>query len=308
MKAFIGKIGAFSKPFGAIELKSRHPLSVTMISTYRCNFMCVYCDIWRLKDDELTTGQAMGMIDEFHSMGMRRLCLDGGEPLLREDIGELIAYSKDKGVCTALATNGYLIEKNIKGLKGLDSLIVSLGGPADVHETQRMEGSYRQVLAGIRSAKGAGLDVRVNVVLTKANIAYLPEMADDAVRLGVRMSFEPVAAFAHAPHSRSISALSPGPAEYREAAATIEALRKGGAPIKINMVAEKSRCCTGAVSCAVTPSGDVAPCRHLFYSRRWPNGLSLGFHEAFRAMGELKGARPFAALPGAHGAPYDEIA
>lgn len=296
MKGLFRKIGAFSKSYAAMAHNRRYPLSVTMISTYRCNFMCSYCDIWRLKEDELDTRQALQMIDEFQTLGMSRLCFDGGEPLLRDDIGELITQAKARGVFATLVTNGSLIEKNIRNLNGLDTLIVSLGGPADVHEQQRMDGSYWQVLAGIRSAKGAGLDVSVNVVLTKGNIAYLPEMAEDAVQLGVRMTFEPLYAFAHASHKHNISALTPGPAEYREALGVVEALRKRGAPIAISAV-EKSQCCSGRFSCAVTPSGDVAPCQHLFYSRKWPNGLSMGFEEAFNSMGEFACRGPFAALP-----------
>ena len=290
MKDLLSKTGAFSRTAAAAALNRRYPLSVTMISTYRCNFMCAYCDIWRLKEDELTTSQALRMIEEFQTLGMRRLCFDGGEPLMRDDIGDLITQAKKKGVFTTLVTNGSLIEKNLRKLKGLDVLNVSLGGPAEVHERQRMEDSYWQVLAGIRSAKSAGLAVKVTVVLTKANIAYLPEMAEDSGKLGVMMTFEPVAAFAHASHWYNISSLSPGPAEYREALGVLEMLRKRGAPVAINMAAEKSRCCSGRFSCAVTPSGDVAPCHHLFYSRKWPNGLSMGFEEAFNSMGSLPAA------------------
>ncbi|HEY4708023.1 MAG TPA: radical SAM protein [Thermodesulfobacteriota bacterium] len=284
MKDGSGQTGAFSRSYASMAIKRRYPLSVTMISTYRCNFMCAYCDIWRLKEDELSTSQALGMIDEFLSMGMRMLRFDGGEPLLRGDIGELISYAKAKGVFTALATNGSLIEKNLRKLSGLDRLVVSLGGPADVHERQRMEGSYWQVLAGIRSARGAGLDVKVNVVLTKGNIAYLPEMAQDAARLGVTMTFEPLHAFAHASNRHNIKALSPGPAEYREAMGVLELLRKRGAPVAVNRAVEKKECSCRESSCAVTPAGDVAPCEHLFYERKWPNGLSMGFIEAFNAM------------------------
>ncbi len=257
-----------------------------MISTCRCNFMCAYCDIWRLRDDEISTSQAIAMIDEFYSLGMRRLRFDGGEPLMRDDIGELISHAVKKGVSTALATNGSLVEQNIEKLSLLDSLVVSLGGPAFVHEKERMEGSYSQVIAGIRSAKDAGLDVSVNVVLTKGNIAYLTEMAEDAASLGVRMTFEPIHAFAHASNRYYLEAISPGPAEYRDALGVVESLRKGGAPVEIKKPGAKGCSCTG-YSCAITPAGEVAPCEHVFYSRRWPSGLLMGYAGAFSAMRRL---------------------
>ena len=104
------------------------------------------------------------------------------------------------------------------------------------------------------------------------------------------MTFTPFHAFAHASNRHNIKALSPGPAEYREAMGVLELLRKRGAPVAVNRAVEKKECSCRESSCAVTPAGDVAPCEHLFYERKWPNGLSMGFEEAFNSMGSLPAA------------------
>ena len=87
----------------------RFPLSVTFLITYRCNFKCHYCSVYNCNEREMTTSEVFSMIDQLTSLGMRRLGINGGEPLLREDISEIIRYAKKKDLLVSLFTNGYLV-------------------------------------------------------------------------------------------------------------------------------------------------------------------------------------------------------
>lgn len=270
----------------------RYPLSVEFITTYRCNFTCEYCDIWRLRSADLPTADALGMIDEFSSIGMRNICFTGGEPLMRNDLGELISHAGGRGIRTTVFTNGSLVRENVRTLKGVGTLVVSLDGPPDVHDRLRMEGTYGEVVAGIRAARRAGLKVIINTVLTSENLDHLPWLVDEGERLGVGMTFQPVLHYPFSSIAPRIGAITPERSSYSEAIRKLKSFkRKKGHVVNSSEYLghisapdwERNgrKCLAGKLYCAVTPAGEVAPCFTLSYSSNWPSGLELGFGRAF---------------------------
>ena len=141
IREIAGNVNSLNKMLQARVLGKKFPLSVTFIITYRCNFSCRYCKIFRFKEEEMRTGQIISMIDQLISSGMRRFSINGGEPLLREDIGEIIGYAKRKGLLVTVFTNGYLVSEKIDALRELDIMLISLDGPREVHDAQRMPGA-----------------------------------------------------------------------------------------------------------------------------------------------------------------------
>lgn len=298
MKKIAKNLGFVARVAKANLFGNRYPVSVTFISTYRCNFTCDYCDVWRLREKEMTTEQVISMIDEFVSMGMRRFSFNGGEPLLREDLGELISHCRKRGVFTTMFTNGSLVSRNVGKLKDLDILVVSLDGPKEAHDRQRMAGSYEKVIGGIRAAKAAGINVWTNTVITRNNLDYLCRLVDEAGALGVRMIFQPVLHYSHSSEVSRIEGLSAESRAYDAVISELKALKRRGAPIvhsrqyldyiKVPLWSvNKRKCWAGRLYCAVTPAGDVAPCYPIFNTRKWPNGLETGFGRAFREIGEF---------------------
>lgn len=289
----------FAARVAAANLFNRsYPLSVTYITTYRCNFTCEYCDVWRFRDTELSTKEAVSMIDEFAGLGMRRLSFNGGEPLMRADIGELISHSRARGVFTTMFTNGTLVERNLNKLKPLDILVISLDGPEEVHDRQRMNGTHARVVSAIRAARKAGITVWTNTVITKDNLESLPQMVEEASSLGVRMIFQPVLSYSHSSDNSRIGALSCDRRVYEQVIERLKALKRSGAPIvhsteyldyiKVPVWGiNKRKCWAGRLYCAVTPSGAVSPCYPVFNSRQWPDGRTLGYARAFATIGEF---------------------
>ena len=107
------------------------PLMAGVLVTYRCNAHCMMCDLVnRAKQKrELTTEEFKTMIDDLDALGCNTIGYTGGEPLLREDIFEILTYTRNKGIASHLSTNGYLMDEEMtkKVLDtGLSAIAISL--------------------------------------------------------------------------------------------------------------------------------------------------------------------------------------
>lgn len=159
------------------------PLQDLRISVIdRCNFRCTYCmpaevfgsDYAFLQEEFLLTFNEIERLARlFISMGVEKIRLTGGEPLLRKDLPKLIArLTKLEGLKDiGLTTNGIHLAKQAKALKdaGLKRVNISLDAIED-HVFQKINGrnvSTKPVLKGIEAAKAAGLEVKVNMVVKK---------------------------------------------------------------------------------------------------------------------------------------------
>lgn len=161
----------------------KRPLQDLRISVIdRCNFRCTYCmpaevfgpDYAFLQEECLLTFDEIERLARlFISMGVNKIRLTGGEPLLRKDLPKLIArLAKLEGLKDiGLTTNGIHLAKQAKALKeaGLKRVNISLDAIED-RVFQKINGrhvSTKPVLKGIEAAKEAGLEVKVNMVVKK---------------------------------------------------------------------------------------------------------------------------------------------
>jgi cyclic pyranopterin phosphate synthase len=148
--------------------------------TDRCNYRCVYCRSGEedIPFSELPMADYLRMVRVFVSLGIEKVRITGGEPLLRKEIlpmvAELAAMTSDGGkkLDVAITTNGHLLAKLAQPLKdaGLSRVTVSMDAvdPAKFARITRVSSGYEAVLAGIRAARRAGLDpVKVNAVILR---------------------------------------------------------------------------------------------------------------------------------------------
>ncbi|EEK71137.1 Molybdenum cofactor biosynthesis protein A [Bacillus mycoides] len=159
------------------------PLQDLRISVIdRCNLRCTYCmpaevfgpDYAFLKDEFLLTFDEIERLAKvFVSIGVRKIRLTGGEPLLRKDLTKLIErlVKIDGLVDIGLTTNAIHLTKQAKALKeaGLHRVNVSLDA-IDDNVFRAINGrnmNTKPVLKGIMAAKEAGLEVKVNMVVKK---------------------------------------------------------------------------------------------------------------------------------------------
>ncbi|MBA2872090.1 cyclic pyranopterin phosphate synthase [Anoxybacillus calidus] len=182
------------------------PLRDLRISvTDQCNFRCVYCmpaeifgpDFRFLHQNELLTVDEMTIIAEcFANLGVEKIRITGGEPLLRKDLSVFIErLTKIEGIKDiALTTNGVHLVKWAEILKqaGLQRVNVSLDA-LDDEVFKKMNGvgvGVALILKGIEAAKKAGLKVKVNMVVKKGlNDSQIVPMARYFKQAGITLRF-----------------------------------------------------------------------------------------------------------------------
>jgi cyclic pyranopterin phosphate synthase len=155
-----------------------HDLRVSI--TDRCNYKCVYCRTGEVgaQYPELTIEEYLRLIKLFVDLGVSKVRLTGGEPLLKRGLVELVrklaALRTIDGepLDIALTTNGHLLDGLAAPLKtaGLNRVTVSMDAvdAPTFERITRVPGSFQAVLAGIRAARAAGLTpLKVNCVLLR---------------------------------------------------------------------------------------------------------------------------------------------
>lgn len=165
-----------------VDTRGRALAELRISVTDRCNFRCRYCmpreqfaEASYLPRTELLDFEEIAeVVDAFIQLGVRKVRLTGGEPLLRRDLPELVRLLARPELDLALTTNGVLLPKLAKPLRdaGLSRLTVSLDAlDAATFERMTDAGAFgpSDVLAGIAAAERAGFSrIKVNAVVRRA--------------------------------------------------------------------------------------------------------------------------------------------
>ncbi|MEI7925462.1 MAG: radical SAM protein [Chloroflexota bacterium] len=154
---------------------------VVWTSTRTCNLHCAHCYTDSFDEaypDELTTEEALAMVDDLADLGSPVLLISGGEPLRRRDLFEVATHARARGMRVVISTNGTLItaEKAAR-LKevGVSYVGISIDGRPATHDKFRgMLGAFEASMAAIKHCQEVGLNVGLRYTLTRANIADLP--------------------------------------------------------------------------------------------------------------------------------------
>jgi radical SAM protein with 4Fe4S-binding SPASM domain len=272
---------------------------VTWRCTRRCVGSCLYCSYTPeyAKDEEIDTKTAYKMVDEIHDFGSPWFGISGGEPLVRKDIFDVIAYAKKEyGMEVSLITSGFAFDQ-----ERLDKLVkhevhtaVSVDGNRESNDIIRRKGSYDKALFAMKKLSENGILDCIVTTMTKYNIK---DMAHPAA-LGEEFKARMVVYHNLVPVGRAGSNmpdLAPTPEQYEEAFNEIYDLQvKLANKVKINVyspfyariVRQKNptefwdwfqngylgKCTIGGNYISVTENGDFRSC---------------GFHEGYR-LGNLK--------------------
>src|SRR5436853_1166656 len=171
--------------------------------TDRCNFRCFYClphgePPMADKDQMLSYEEIEYVCDIFVELGIEKIRLTGGEPMMRRDIEQIIfklARLKEKGLRDlALTTNGYFLPDRAESLKaaGLDRITISLDSlKRNVFKQMTGVDVLDRVLEGIEAAKHAGLQpIKINAVIVRGhNDDEVADFAAFAREHDLRMRF-----------------------------------------------------------------------------------------------------------------------
>lgn len=152
--------------------------------TTACNLRCIHCHAAGGKPsvDELKTDEAKRLLDQLAEVPeFRMMAFTGGEPLVRQDLFELLAYSQALGFTNTMATNATLIDDDVaRRLRrfGLAIAAVSLDGfTAEQHDMVRgISGSFEAALEGMRALRRAGIVLHVNITAMEYNVDQLVDL------------------------------------------------------------------------------------------------------------------------------------
>jgi MoaA/NifB/PqqE/SkfB family radical SAM enzyme len=299
----IGSVGRKALPAArfawARATGQKFPLMVTLSLTDRCNFRCEYCKLPELDRDEMSTADWLRAIDELADAGMQRVSLMGGEPLVRKDIGVLIDRLKERGINTAMNTNGWMVPKRLDDVKKLDLICVTLDGPPEVHDVQRHKGSQVRALKAIELLRSMGKNVVTMTVMTARGIKTVDYVLEKARELGVRSFFQLV----HDSEGDPDKDIGAGITEAGITDVAMHLLRRKdeGWPVGpsrtylralaghggegVRRLHSCAECYASRYTAAITPGGDVIACPLTFREKAY-NGREIGFYEAFKRLSQ----------------------
>ena len=259
------------------------PLVISWNVTRKCNLKCSHCYINATKEElrgELTTEEAKRLMDQISDVSRPLLILSGGEPLLREDIYDLIRYGASKGFRMGLGSNGSLIDEAVaKKLKdaGVKTVSISIDSsiPEKHDEFRGVKGSWQKAVNAITALKQNGVLVQVNTTVTQQNHGEIDEIMSLAEELGV----ENFHLFFLVPTGRGIKIADLSPALYEGMIKSTFAktakhrlnVRPSCAPQFMRIAKDMGLdmrqwirgCIAGLYYCRVYPNGDITPCPYL---------------------------------------------
>ncbi|MEV0125751.1 radical SAM protein [Streptomyces sp. NPDC050703] len=147
-----------------------HPLSVIVQITKRCNFGCSFCsEVLEIPDPTL----AELVLMQQSLVGVNRVFLSGGEPLMRKDFGDCIDIFAEGGHIVAVPTNAVYAKQHAARMAGKVAYAnIGLEGPRAV--THRMRGDYDAVMAGVRVFQEYGIPLALSAVVYRSSLSALP--------------------------------------------------------------------------------------------------------------------------------------
>lgn len=180
----------FARSYASYRLlKAPKPLSAVFVVTNRCNLTCKYCNSPFMTDRELSLAEIEKLFDNLRATGIFRLGLTGGEPLLREDIGEIVELAKQRKFFLSMNSNLLLYHEKHHIFNDVDFVFTSLDGPAEAHEKNRGRGSFEGVLNGIADLRQRGKGV-IAIAVVGDQDQDIPRLIDYAEKFDFKLHFQ----------------------------------------------------------------------------------------------------------------------
>ena len=256
---------------------------VSWNTTNACNMYCDHCyrDAGCKAEEELSTAEAKTLLEQIARAGFKIMIFSGGEPLMRPDIVELVAYAASLGLRPVFGTNGTLITLEMAqklkaaGAMGMGISLDSMD--REKHNAfRKFPGAWEGAVQGMRNCRAAGLPFQIHTTVMEWNNHELEDLTDFAVAEG---------AVAHhffflvpTGRAKTIEAESLRAEAYEDTLTRIMKkqqevdieLKPTCAPQFLRIAAQmgmKTRfrrgCLAGMAYCIISPRGKVQPCAYL---------------------------------------------
>ena len=173
----------------ALDTQARPILAVWEI-TLACDLACGHCGsrAGRARPDELSTAEALDLVDQLAELGVLEVVLIGGESYLRDDWCAIIARIAERGMEPLLTTGGRgMTAERARAAKqaGLVSASISLDGLEATHDHQRgVKGSFAAALAAMRNLRDADVAISANTQINTLSMRELPAVLETIIEHG----------------------------------------------------------------------------------------------------------------------------
>ncbi|GIK43734.1 MAG: hypothetical protein BroJett011_75670 [Chloroflexota bacterium] len=160
-------------PFPIPEFR-RQFCSVTWAVNHACNLHCTHCyDVVPYRRYDLSTAEALEVIDRLYAAGVTFIAFSGGEAFLRKDLFELMAHCRQRGMDFGARSNGTRITRVVaRRLKELGIAVVGVsfdGATPATHDAVRGPGGFQAALTGLQALRAEGIRAQMEVVLSRQN-------------------------------------------------------------------------------------------------------------------------------------------
>jgi MoaA/NifB/PqqE/SkfB family radical SAM enzyme len=249
------------------------PGTCTLSITPRCPCKCVHCSADRFVTQErreLSTDELRSVVDQAVDLGVSNVVFTGGEPMVRQDLYDLIAHVDKSRAHVMIFTSGVLLtEKNVERLAaaGLDSLNVSIDADSAARhdELRRMPGAFQKAFEGARRARAAGILTGVSTygsheTVTGGSLEHILTMArDEGFHEVTIFDCVPTGKFLNAPEVRM------GRKDIKRIRALADRYNESDHPMGVTAQAKANAydgggCFGGFAQFYMTCYGDINPC------------------------------------------------
>lgn len=260
------------------------PLTVMWDITEKCNLKCLHCYQGEPESRDISTKECIDIIDKLKAKDVLALDFSGGEPLLREDIFEILDYANQKEFYTTLRSNGTTITTDIaRKIKkvGVDEVIVSLdGAKAETHNKRRGKNSFEKTVMGLENLSAESIETIVNFSYNKDNITDVDELLRLCKSFNVsRVNISPVLPVGRATdiqktlfNEEEICAINTDIwCRYLYMGDYVQTMLSQNS-IRHNYRFGTSKCEALTASCVISTDGNIYPCRMFTVLQKYDVG------------------------------------
>jgi len=262
------KLNEYSRAFLGI-LRSRIsdrkiPIFIGWALTYVCNMDCKYCNIKKSSEDELDLIQIKRIINELSPLGCVRIGFTGGEPLLRNDILEILEYANSMNINTSVSTNGSIYNEDV--FNEVDHIMLSVDGLHENYNATRNGNDFSNIERIIKSRFHH--KIVLNTVIYKGNCSKIEDLVKYARSNRIKIKFQPISDIALL--NSELSNMFPGKKEYKMAIKKLIRLKREGMPIDNSIYGLKELlnypkistgfCQAGKTFFRIDPKGNLSSC------------------------------------------------
>ena len=164
----------------ARSLAPGRPHHAQWLVTRKCNYRCVGCNVWKEQDQrELTTEEIKKGLHILKKLGIVELVFSGGDPLLRDDIGEIIEYAS-KLFITTVYDNGSMAAKKLDVLRKVDFVAISIDSLDEVKNDyiKSVPGALKNAIQAVEILHKEGIKVSVTPTISQKNLYEIVDITN----------------------------------------------------------------------------------------------------------------------------------